>query len=135
MREVRENFESGGNTNANTVDEELIACALNVCQKRVRDLDELIDDPTAFGALVSDQEWDILRADELTQEALALKKHENWIKKNEPKVAQKTKKKKKRVAKKTTEVDVNGDDVYGIEDNEEESDENEKFDLKDRKIA
>jgi hypothetical protein len=64
---------------------------------------------------------------------LALKKHENWIKKHEPKVAPKKKKKKKRVAKKTTEVDINGDDVYGIEDNE--SDENEKFDLKDRQIA
>jgi hypothetical protein len=71
MREVRENFESGGSTNANTVSDELIACALNVCQKRVRDLDDLIDDPEGFGCLVSDQEWDILGADELTEEALA----------------------------------------------------------------
>jgi hypothetical protein len=54
MREVRENFESGGSTNANTVGDELIACAIYVCQKRVRDLDELIDDPTGFGSLVSD---------------------------------------------------------------------------------
>ena len=31
----------------------------------------MIDDPTAFNELVSDAEWKILAADELTEESLA----------------------------------------------------------------
>jgi tubulin monoglycylase TTLL3/8 len=45
---------------------------------------------------VSDAEWKILGADELTEESLAQKKHENWMKKNDAKLAAKKKKKKKR---------------------------------------
>lgn len=45
--------------------------ALRVCEKRLRDLDDLIDDPTAFAELVTDEEWKVLGADELTMETLA----------------------------------------------------------------
>jgi hypothetical protein len=31
----------------------------------------MIDDPTAFGGLVSEAEWKILASDELTEESLA----------------------------------------------------------------
>lgn len=78
---------------------------MKVCEKRLRDLDDLIDDPAAFGALVTDEEWKILGADELNIETLAIKKHEDWMKNNDAlgkKQAQesnngdkKTKKKKK----------------------------------------
>lgn len=66
----------------------------------MRDLDELIDDPTAFGSLVSDAEWRILGADELTEETLAQKKHSDWMRKNDAKMqAKKGKKKKRKVVK------------------------------------
>lgn len=50
---------------------EVLQVALDVCKKRVRDLDELIDDPDAFNQLVSDAEWKILGADEMNEETLA----------------------------------------------------------------
>lgn len=40
---------------------------MKVCQKRLRDLDDLIDDPTAFDALVTDEEWKVLGADEMNE--------------------------------------------------------------------
>jgi hypothetical protein len=60
----------------------------------VRDLDDLIDDPTAFEPLVSDEEWRILGADEMSEESLALKKHQRWLTKNNPALAPPKKKKK-----------------------------------------
>ena len=96
VRVMRETFDSG-NLPTSPLDKELVECALFVCQKRIRDLDELIDDPTAFEALVSDAEWRILGADELTEESLAQKKHTDWMKKNDFKMnPQKKKRKKKR---------------------------------------
>lgn len=44
---------------------------MDVSARRVKDLDDLIDDPDAFGQLVNDYEWKILGADELTEESLA----------------------------------------------------------------
>ncbi len=55
---------------------------MDVSLRRVRDLDDLIDDPSAFEALVSDAEWKLLGADELTLESLAAKKHQAWFNKN-----------------------------------------------------
>ena len=43
----------------------------NGCEKRLKDLDDLIDDPNAFSSLVTDEEWKILGADELNVETLA----------------------------------------------------------------
>ena len=43
---------------------------MSIGTRRVRDLDDLIDDPSAFEKLVSDAEWKILAADELTEELL-----------------------------------------------------------------
>jgi len=45
--------------------------AMRVCEKRLKDLDDLIDDPNAFTSLVTDEEWKVLGADELTMETLA----------------------------------------------------------------
>lgn len=44
---------------------------MRVCDKRLRELDEMIDDPTAFSELVTDDEWKVLGADELNTETLA----------------------------------------------------------------
>lgn len=49
MREVREAFEAGQPLVSSTVNKELLKVAYEVSSRRIRDLDELIDDPTAFG--------------------------------------------------------------------------------------
>ena len=53
--------------------------AIKVIERRLKDLDELIDDPKAFQDLVSAQEWNILGADELNEKKLQEKKHEKWL--------------------------------------------------------
>lgn len=87
-----------------TITDKLLKVAMKVCEKRLKDLDDLIDDPNAFSSLVTDEEWKILGADELNVETLAQKKHEDWMLKNEvmkkekekeEKAKQKKKKKKK----------------------------------------
>lgn len=94
LREIREAFDRGQPLVSASVSEQILTVALDVSSRRVRDLDDLIDDPTAFGQLVSDAEWKILGADELTEESLAVRKHENWLRKNDAKFAVKKKKKK-----------------------------------------
>jgi hypothetical protein len=61
----------------------VLKVALKVCEKRLRELDDLIDDPMAFDSLVTDDEWKVLGADELNIETLAQKKHEDWMNKND----------------------------------------------------
>jgi hypothetical protein len=68
-----------------SVNNKLLKVAIKVCSKRTRELDELIDDPNGFENLVSDAEWKILAADEMTEEDLANKKHSDWIRKNDMK--------------------------------------------------
>ena len=57
----------------------MLKVALRVCERRLKDLDDLIDDPKAFTELCSEKEWAILGADELDKESLAKKKHQEWI--------------------------------------------------------
>ena len=106
--------------------------ALRVCEKRLRDLDDLIDDPSAFSELVTDDEWKVLGADELTLETLAQKKHEDWMNKNEVMQAEKRKqeklaaeiekkkKKKKKVVKKEEDEEEDKEDEDVIDDDEDE---------------
>ena len=54
---------------------------MKVCNFRARDLDDLIDDPNGFQALVNDKEWAVLSQDEHSEETLAAKKHEIWLRK------------------------------------------------------
>ena len=85
---------------APSVNNKLLKVAIKVCSKRTRELDELIDDPSGFENLVSDAEWRILAADEMTEEDLANKKHNDWIKKNDMKHNRSKKKPKRRVMSK-----------------------------------
>ena len=105
-----------------TINDKLLKVALRVCDKRLRDLDDLIDDPNAFQLLVTDEEWKVLGADELNLETLALKKHDDWMNKNEvmqqekkkqekAKLDKEKKKKKKKVAKKPKEEEA----IEGVE--------------------
>ena len=62
----------------------LLRAALGVCKRRIKDLDDLIDDPNIQNfMLVTAEEWEILAADEMNSEELQKKKHEDWLQRNE----------------------------------------------------
>lgn len=91
VREMREAFAASGNSSTEeitsaTVSDKIYKVAMKVCQQRTRDLDDLIDDPNGFEALVSDAEWQILSQDEHSEESLAAKKHKVWMKKQNEQV-------------------------------------------------
>ena len=86
----------------------------------------MIDDPDAFGQLVTDEEWKILGADEMTEESLALKKHKRWLNKNNP---NKAKKKKKKV-----KVEDDGEE-YDVEDYDSEGESEDGQAAKDQQIC
>ncbi len=75
---LKEYLLSGGNVDS--VGEEKLCVALNICEKRLRDIDDILDEPNPDLALVTAEEWEILGTDELTPETLARKKHEAWFK-------------------------------------------------------
>jgi tubulin monoglycylase TTLL3/8 len=85
LREIREAFDNGEALESKSVSAQVLEAAISVTERRVKDLDDLIDDPSAFGDLVTDAEWKILGADELNEESLAMKKHQKWLQKNEVK--------------------------------------------------
>ena len=53
--------------------------AVTVCLKDIEDVDEVID-KKKIPKVVTDKEWEILASDELNEETLAKKKHEEWLK-------------------------------------------------------
>jgi membrane carboxypeptidase/penicillin-binding protein len=79
IRELRESAQSEEGEIKTTVKEKALKVAMKVIERRLKDLDELIDDPKAFQDLVSAQEWNILGADELNEKKLQEKKHEKWL--------------------------------------------------------
>ena len=54
-----------------SVEKKVLKVAQIVCEKRIKDLDEIIDDPNAFTQVVTDAEWEVLGADELNKDELA----------------------------------------------------------------
>ncbi len=68
---VREMKETNGEK-SETVNDKLLKVSLRVCERRLKDLDDLIDDPNAFTSLVSEEEWKILSFDEMDDKQLAL---------------------------------------------------------------
>jgi DNA-directed RNA polymerase delta subunit len=104
----------------------VLKVAMKVCEKKLRDLDDLIDDPTAFAELVTEDEWKVLGADELTIESLAQKKHVDWMAKNEVMQAEKKKQdkiaedKKKKMKKKKKVIKEEKEDEGEDEEEEEE---------------
>lgn len=73
--------------------------ALNVCKKNVEDIDDLIDRKKTI-KIITDKEWEILAQDELNEESLAKKKHEEWLKSIDFKYNLDSKKEKKGEKKK-----------------------------------
>lgn len=70
VRELRESAQSEEGEIKTTVKDKVIKVAIKVCERRLKDLNELIDDPTGFENLVSAEEWKILGADELNEKKL-----------------------------------------------------------------
>jgi tubulin monoglycylase TTLL3/8 len=70
VKELRE-AQTNGTEKVTKIPDKVLKVAFKVCEKRLKDLDDLIDDPNAFTSLVTDEEWKILGADELNIETLA----------------------------------------------------------------
>jgi len=118
-----------------------VQVAARVCENRLIDLDELLDDQTMISQmLVSPEEWEILANDELSAKDLALKKHEAWLSKyditNGPKCAikkkkaekAKKKKKKKKAVKETEDNNNNNKEEEGEGEEDDNVSENELLD-------
>lgn len=128
VRQLREAFDENPNGELKSeVTKKILRISMTVCERRGKDLDEMIDDPNAFGQMVTDAEWKVLGADELNEETLAEKKHKTWMKKSGAEVP-KSRQRKKRVKRNrpsTREITMGSeaneeDDEYGIEDHGEE---------------
>jgi tubulin monoglycylase TTLL3/8 len=96
VRELTESAMSEEGEIRTTIKPKVIETAIKVCERRLKDLDELIDDPKAFEKLVSDAEWRILGADELNEKKLKNKNHEKWLSSQNMTLPPRSKKKKKR---------------------------------------
>lgn len=62
------------------VDREALKVAIKICNRRLMDLDDIIDLKNPPKSLVSDEEWEIIAKDELDESKLAKKKHNDWLK-------------------------------------------------------
>ncbi len=69
---------SGGKIES--VGEEKLLVALNICERRLRDIDDILDEAKQELTLVTPEEWEVLGTNELTPDMLAKKKHEGWFK-------------------------------------------------------
>ena len=63
------------------IDEKIVKTAIDICERRLMSLDDLIDLEKQPEKLVLDKEWDIIGADEMSEKKLANKKHKDWLKK------------------------------------------------------
>lgn len=75
VRELRESAAEGEDIKS-SVKEKVIRIAIKVTERRLKDLNEMIDDPKAFEMLVSPEEWKVLGNDELNEKKLQKQKYE-----------------------------------------------------------
>lgn len=100
---------------------------MKVSERRLKDLNEMIDDPKAFELLVSPEEWKILGYEELNEKKLQKQKYEQRLKAlNMPlPVPQSRGKKKRKLNRKPSKQSVEGEaeedsDSDEIDDEDEE---------------
>jgi Tubulin-tyrosine ligase family len=137
VREMLEAYEQdpAAKLKAPSIPNKLLKVAIKVCSKRTRELDELIDDPNGFENLVSDAEWKILGADEMTEEDLLAKKHSDWIKKNDIKHNKKRPKRSAKPSSRAKEEGKESDDEFEEDDGEVQDQEDEEQKQNDAAIA
>jgi tubulin monoglycylase TTLL3/8 len=78
------------------IPETRVEVAYKVCVRRLKELDDIIDDPHTQWDMLNDKEWESLNEDSMSIEELKKIKHENWISKLDKEFNQKPKKKKKK---------------------------------------
>lgn len=136
VRELRQTAQSETGELKTNVKEKVVKCAIKVCERRLRDLDQMIDDPSAYEELVSAAEWKILGADELNEKTLAKKDHEKYLKEHNMPLPPKSKAKKKRKRKIKTPSEGNRDAAQEEEeDDEEDLEDDDEEDAVDKLIA
>ncbi|EGR30772.1 tubulin-tyrosine ligase family protein, putative [Ichthyophthirius multifiliis] len=101
--------------------------AFNVCERKIKGFNDTIDEKSPF-KFVSKKEWNILSSDELNEEKLAQKKHEQWLQKIEGKKKKKIKKQKKLEKQKSLKDERNSEDEQ--QNSEEEEAKMDSFTLK-----
>lgn len=79
VQELRESAASEDGEIRTSLKDKVIKTSITVCHRRLKDLNEMIDDPSAFETLVSAEEWRILAFDELNEKKLQKQKHEKWL--------------------------------------------------------
>lgn len=98
-----------------------IKVCMKVCERRLLELDDIIDMKNPPKNLVSDEEWDIIAKDELNESKLAKKKHKDWLKrmdcwrvaqhpKKDEKSKKKAKPKKQKTIPQTEEIEIDDED-------------------------
>lgn len=123
VRELQESASSEEADIKTTVSDKTLKIAIKVCERRLKDLNEMIDDPKAFESLVSEAEWKVLGADELDEERLKNQKHEKWLSSQNmslPPKPKKKKKKKKKAIKPDTPVEEQDQEVSETDSDLEE---------------
>lgn len=84
-----------------------VEVAINVCMRRLKNLDDIIDDPSGnIWELVTEKEWKILSEDSMSLEELKKMKHEKWIQKLDKEYNQQPKKKNKKKKKTAVEPEA-----------------------------
>ena len=112
-----------------TIDEKVVKTALDICERRLLSLDEIIDIKDFPESLVEDFEWDIIGKDELDEKSLQKKKHTDWLKKMDCKTtrlyidpAKKKEEEKKRKKRSKKVSEKNDERLANEEDDEYEED-------------
>ena len=106
---------------ADEIKKEVLKASIKICERRLLDLDDIIDMKNPPKTLVSEEEWDVIAKDELNECKLAKKKHKDWLKRMDcwrvsqhPKKAKKEEKKGKKIkpkkSKKAEVEEVSDDD-------------------------
>ncbi len=57
---------------------ERLIVAIQLCEKRLKDIDDQLDDPN-LELNLNDREWEVIKEDRLTEEQLATLKKEQWF--------------------------------------------------------
>ena len=70
IRQLKESAASEDGEIKTTVKDKVIKCAIVVTKRRLKDLNEMIDDPNSFTYMVSPEEWKILGVGELNEKKL-----------------------------------------------------------------
>jgi len=122
IRELKTSAMSEEGEIKTSVKDLVIKTAIKVTERRLKDLNELIDDPKAFENLVSPAEWKILGAGELNEKKLQKQNHEKWLKSQNMALPPKPTKKKK-AKKPKTPNDVAGESSESSVEEEDEQDE------------